>query len=60
VSFSESVKGLQDSYFNQHVFNNPMGGGSHIFLDDDEQSFEPETVVPLSHLCRRDIVVLVA
>jgi helicase MOV-10 len=33
---------------------------THIFLDDAGQSSEPETMVPLSHLCRQDTVVVVA
>jgi helicase MOV-10 len=33
---------------------------THIFLDDAGQCSEPETMVPLSQLCGRDTVVVVA
>lgn len=33
---------------------------SHIFLDEAGQASEPETLIPLSHLCRRETVVVLA
>ncbi|XP_004511390.1 probable RNA helicase SDE3 [Cicer arietinum] len=36
------------------------GHFSHIFLDEAGQASEPETMIPVSHLCRRDTVVVLA
>lgn len=36
------------------------GHFSHIFLDEAGQASEPETMVPLSNLCRKDTVVVLA
>lgn len=36
------------------------GQFSHIFLDEAGQASEPETLVPISSLCRRDTVVVLA
>lgn len=36
------------------------GHFSHIFLDEAGQASEPETMIPIAHLCRRDTVVVLA
>lgn len=36
------------------------GHFSHIFLDEAGQASEPETMIPLSHLCKRTTVVVLA
>ncbi|TKY71145.1 RNA helicase SDE3 [Spatholobus suberectus] len=36
------------------------GHFSHIFLDEAGQASEPETMIPVSHLCTRDTVVVLA
>ncbi|KAK7308864.1 hypothetical protein RJT34_05163 [Clitoria ternatea] len=36
------------------------GHFSHMFLDEAGQASEPETMIPVSHLCRRDTVVVLA
>ncbi|QHO11265.1 hypothetical protein HN873_050936 [Arachis hypogaea] len=36
------------------------GHFSHIFLDEAGQASEPETMIPISHLCRRETVVVLA
>ncbi|KAK7308013.1 hypothetical protein VNO77_41569 [Canavalia gladiata] len=36
------------------------GHFSHIFLDEAGQASEPETMIPVSHLCRRNTVVVLA
>ncbi|RDY10645.1 putative RNA helicase SDE3, partial [Mucuna pruriens] len=36
------------------------GHFSHIFLDEAGQASEPETLIPVSHLCTRDTVVVLA
>lgn len=36
------------------------GHFSHIFLDEAGQASEPETMIPISHLCKRETVVVVA
>ncbi|XP_027360164.1 probable RNA helicase SDE3 [Abrus precatorius] len=36
------------------------GHFSHIFLDEAGQASEAETMIPVSHLCRRDTVVVLA
>ncbi|KAF9622588.1 hypothetical protein IFM89_032487 [Coptis chinensis] len=37
-----------------------QGHFSHIFLDEAGQASEPETMVPISNLCRRETVVVLA
>ncbi|KAL5712554.1 RNA helicase [Ranunculus cassubicifolius] len=37
-----------------------QGHFSHIFLDEAGQSSEPETMIPVSHLCRENTVVVLA
>ncbi|XP_028773549.1 probable RNA helicase SDE3 [Neltuma alba] len=36
------------------------GHFSHIFLDEAGQASEPETMIPISHLCKRETVVVLA
>ncbi|XP_042480863.1 probable RNA helicase SDE3 [Macadamia integrifolia] len=36
------------------------GHFSHIFLDEAGQASEPETMIPISHLCRRETIVVLA
>lgn len=36
------------------------GHFSHIFLDEAGQASEPETIIPISHLCKRETVVILA
>ncbi|KAJ1384376.1 P-loop containing nucleoside triphosphate hydrolase [Sesbania bispinosa] len=36
------------------------GHFSHIFLDEAGQASEPETLIPISHLCRKETVVVLA
>ncbi|XP_019423448.1 PREDICTED: probable RNA helicase SDE3 isoform X1 [Lupinus angustifolius] len=36
------------------------GHFSHVFLDEAGQASEPETMIPISHLCRRETVVVLA
>lgn len=36
------------------------GHFSHIFLDESGQASEPETMIPISHLCSRETVVVLA
>ncbi|KAK4266320.1 hypothetical protein QN277_027262 [Acacia crassicarpa] len=36
------------------------GHFSHIFLDEASQASEPETMIPISHLCKRETVVILA
>ena len=36
------------------------GHFSHIFLDEAGQASEPETMIPVSHFCRRETVVVLA
>ncbi|KAK7253147.1 hypothetical protein RIF29_37617 [Crotalaria pallida] len=36
------------------------GHFSHIFLDEAGQASEPETMIPISHLCRKETVVVLA
>lgn len=47
-SFSLYAEGLRRGHF------------SHIFLDEAGQASEPDTMVPLSHLCKRGTVVVLA
>lgn len=47
-SFSLYAEGLRRGHF------------SHIFLDEAGQASEPETMVPLSNLCKRGTVVVLA
>lgn len=44
------------------LFAEDVGRGhfSHIFLDEAGQASEPETMIPVSHLCRRETVVVLA
>ncbi|KAI4317867.1 hypothetical protein L6164_025698 [Bauhinia variegata] len=37
-----------------------QGHFSHIFLDEAGQASEPETMIPISHLCTRETVVVLA
>ncbi|XP_050216719.1 probable RNA helicase SDE3 [Mercurialis annua] len=45
-----------------HLFSEGVKRGhfSHIFLDEAGQASEPESMIPISNLCRRDTVVVLA
>lgn len=43
-----------------HAEGIKKGHFSHIFLDEAGQASEPETMVPLSHFCRKTAVVVLA
>ncbi|XP_043691441.1 probable RNA helicase SDE3 isoform X2 [Telopea speciosissima] len=49
---------MSASYLSAEGIN--RGHFSHIFLDEAGQSSEPETMVPISNLCRRETVVVLA
>lgn len=43
-----------------HAEGMSRGHFSHIFLDEAGQASEPETMVPLSHLCQRNTTIVLA